>query len=401
MPEKEAAAAEETFQHDADFDDRLIEALDRQYRKYEPYRVLCEQQGVGPNDLKAMVEQGDLHAITAVPAEWFKLRQSNGIYRKLADFDKGGGWMVSSATTGDPSYVWRTEADKTIVIDSFSRVYRSIPKTVCLTFSPASDFLEKVGKRFIIDEHPASVYGLMPTISAEIVFDPIAFLARLDVPRTIFNSIRSMGKGRPVLNLDRRRLMRELDRAERDGSKVILASSVLLLYPAVQSLPKNYDLGRNVLFLTGGGGWDGKKGALMGKLIDKRTFVEDMCRKFNIPEEVVATNFWDTYGTAENGKAQPGPFSLEFGDYIYEVGPDVKLYAVDPATGPVKSGEKGFPKFISPYGIEGFAGACVQQQDIIEVVSAFDDGSVRQFSHIHRASCAGCAIDVAEGVRMS
>jgi hypothetical protein len=384
----------------SEFHERLIEVLERQYHQYEPYGALCESEGVRLEDLKAMVRSGELHRIPAVPADWFKRGQSKGLFTKLGDFQKKGFWLVSSATGGDPSYIWRTEADRQCIVDSFCRAYEKVPKTRCLAFSPEPDFLKRAGKRFAFDEHDVEFYAVVPTITAELAFDGVGFLTRLNVPRTMWTMLKTRGKGRPVLNLDKKLLVRALEDAEQNKSQVILASSILLLYPALRSLPRTYDLGGNAFFLTGGGGWDGKKGTLVGEPIDKPTYIREMCERFGIPEDAIETNFWDTYGTAENGKAQPGPFSRELGDFIYEVGDDVKLYALDPVDGLARAGENGFPKFISPYGTEGFAGACVQQQDILKVLSLNDDGSVRQFTHIHRATCAGCALDIAEYVKI-
>ena len=154
------------------------------------------------------------------------------------------------------------------------------------------------------------------------------------------------------------------------------------------------------IFVTGAGGWDGKKGTTQGDAIDKAEFVVEMCAKFSIPASAIPTNFVDVYGTAENGKAQAGFFSTDYGDYVFEVGDDVKMYVVDGEGGLAREGVQGSPRFISPYGVEGNAGACLQQSDSVTVVSLADDGSVKRFTHVARASLASCAYEHAEGVRM-
>ncbi len=383
---------------ESDFHERLKEVMDSQYWRFEVYRSLCEKEGVRLDDIKAMIDSGELHSIPAVPADSFKRDMSQGRFRELADFEKPGAWLVSSSTTGDPSYVWRTAADRQSVIDSFTNAYSAVSVSRCLAFSPNPDFLRKAGKRFALDEHQTEFYALIPSLASELAFGEVDFLTGVHVPRTLWTMIKTMGKGRPVLNVRKRFLTHALKNAERENMPVLLGSSILLLYPAIKSLARNFDLGKNVYFLTGGGGWDGKKGILSGQPINKGQYVREMLEKFGMPEEAAGTNFWDTFGTAENGKAQPGPFSKELDDFVFEVGADVKLYALDPVEGVAKEGDMGIPKFISPYGVEGFAGACVQQQDIIKVVSLFDDGSVRQFTHVHRATCAGCALDAADGV---
>jgi len=390
-----------------DFYTALEEALERQYQVYEPYQTLCEMEGVRLNDLKAIVRSGELQHIPAIPADWFKGKKSRGLFKKLSNLQSDGRWLISSATSGDPSYTWRTQRDRQAIADSFARAYQKVPSCKMLVFSPDPQFLEKAGKRFAIDDRPIELYAVVPTLAAEKVFDGVDYMARLNLVRTLWIMAKTRGKGRPVLDLQKQVLTRILEEAERTGSQIALGASVLMLYPAIKNLSRKYNLGGNVYFVTGAGGWEGKKGTLVGDPIDKPKFIEDMCEKLGIPEDAVETNFWDIYGTTENGKAIAGAYSREFGDFVFEVEGEVKLYVIDPVSGkPAKEGEKGFPRFISPIGVEGFAGGCVQQSDLVTVVSLFDDGSVHRFTHISRASGdegpggLGCAYEMVEGVRM-
>lgn len=388
-----------------DFNQKLLPVIERQYQLYEPYQTLCEMEDVSQQDLTALVEAGELHAIPAIPADWFKKEKGKGLFKRLANAQEAGGWIVSSSTSGDPSYTWRTASDKQVIADNFERAYRHVPPCPQLAFSPTPEFLAKVGQRFAIDEQLTDFYATVPTITAGEVFPDTHFMAKLNTIKTIWSMVRSGGKGRPVIELQENTLVRAVEAAERDGTKLLFSASILMLYPSLKKLPRNYDLGANVYFLTGAGGWDGKKGMSHGEYTSKPDFVEEMCVKFNIPKLAVTTNFWDIYGTTENGKAQSGSYSFEHEDYIFEVDDDLKLYIMNPVTGqPAKAGEQGYPRFISPYGVDGFAGACVQQNDTVTVISTFEDGSVKQFTHISRAleiagaGGVGCAYELVEGM---
>ncbi len=391
----------------SEFFDRLTDVMEKQYRFYQPYQTLCEMEGVGWSDIKAMIKLGELYAIPTIPADWFKRNKGKGLFKKLADLQQEGQWLVSSSTSGDSSYTWRTTADIQAITDSFMRAYQRTPACKALAFSPDTNFLRKVGQRFTIDDRPVMFYATVPSSTADDFFVDMDCLVRLNTLRTVWTMIRTRGKGRPVLNLQKERLIRTIEAAEQNGSRLVFAASILMLYPTLKELPQAYNLGKNAYFVTGAGGWDGKKGTMQGETIDKAQFVADMCRKFNIPQSAVSTNFWDIYGTTENGKAQAGPYSSEYNDYLFEATADVKLYVINPVSGrPALTGEQGFPRFISPYGVEGFAGACIQQNDIVTVVSQFDDGSTKQFTHISRASDGegsaggvGCAYELVEGVQ--
>jgi hypothetical protein len=389
----------------SEFTQKLLSVMEKQYRLYEPYRTLCEMENVSQQDLSAMIKDGELQAIPAIPADWFKKEKGKGLFRQLANAKEDGGWLVSSSTSGDPSYTWRTAADVQVIADAFDRAYRRVPQCPQLAFSPPPSFLERVGQRFAIDEHKISFYATVPSSVAGEVFPDTHFMARLNTLKTIWAMVKARGKGRPVIELQVNTLLQTVEAAERTGARLLFSASILMLYPALKNLPRDYDLGANVYFLTGAGGWDGKKGMSQGTTTNKPQFVEEMCTKFNIPREAVSTNFWDIYGTTENGKAQAGSYSFEHGDYVFETDGDVKLYIINPVTGhPAKAGEQGYPRFVSPYGVVGFAGGCVQQNDIVTVVATNDDGSVKQFTHISRATGeagvggVGCAYELVEGM---
>ncbi len=364
-------------------------------------------EGIKFQDLKAAIHSGELYRIPAIPADWFKKNKGKGLFRKLADLKQEGCWLVSSSTSGDSSYTWRTEDDIQSIMDSFARAYRKAPECKAVAFMPDIDFLKKVGQRFAIDDRPVRFYATVPAEAAEKAFGNMDYLVKLNKLKTIWSMVKTGGKGRPVMEIQENILLSGIQAALRNETRLVFAVSVLILHPFLKGLSKKYRLGRNAFFVTGAGGWDGKKGTNRGDPVIKSAFVRDMCEKFGIPESCIETNFRDIYGTTENGKAQAGLYSQEHRDYVFEVEDDAKLYVINPVDGrPAKIGGRGYPRFISPHGTDGFAGACVQQNDLVTVVSLFDDGSVKQFTHISRASGesgaggAGCAYELAEGVRL-
>ncbi|MBN1965259.1 MAG: hypothetical protein JW910_11485 [Anaerolineae bacterium] len=390
------------------FHERLAEVIDRQYALYEPYRTLCAMEDVSREDLHALITDDALHAIPAIPAEWFKRDKGKGLFKQLANFDLPGAWLISSSTSGDPSYIWRTEADRQAIADSFDRAYRHVPAAKSVAFSPTADFLQKVGERFAIDERPVLFYAVIPSRTAAAVFQDMDSLAQLNTLKTLWAMVKSRGKGRPVLELQTHMLRAAIENAVQTRTDLVFSASVLMLYPALSALPGPYALGDNAHFLTGAGGWDGAKGTTSGAAIHKPTYVREMSEKFGLLPERANEHFWDIYGTTENGKAQVGHYVPEYEDFVFTVEEDtVRLYVIDPVSGePATAGGQGYPRFVSPHGVDGFAGACVQQNDIVTVVSTNDDGSVRQFTHIGRASGGegeggvGCAFEMVEGVQL-
>jgi hypothetical protein len=391
----------------ADFNYRFAEVIEKQYQRYEPYRKLCAMENRQLEDLKAMARAGDLQSIPTIPADWFKRGRSKGLFKQLSHIQEGGCWLVSSSTSGDSSYTWRTPADKKQIVDSFAQAYRKLPQAKAVAFSPTAEFLRKIGQRFAIDQHPVEFYAAVPADTAAQVFNNMDSLAKLNLARTIWVMLKTRGKGRPVLDLQKAVLVSAIQEAEQNHSPLIFSASVLMLYPALRGLDRTYKLGKNAYFLTGAGGWDGKKATMQGDRIVKTVYAEQMATRFGVSPDDYEAQFWDIYGTTENGKAQIGHYSREQGDFLFEVGGDVKLYVINPINGqPVKAGEQGYPRFVSPYGVEGFAGASVQQSDIVKVVSLYDDGAVHQFTGISRAmgdegvGGLGCAFELVEGVNL-
>lgn len=384
----------------SEWNDALVDALERQYDAFEPYRILCELQDVERSDLRAFVEGGEAWRAPVVPADWFKRSRSNGLFQRLSAADQqDGAWLLSSSTSGDHSFVWRTLADMATVSRSFDSVWRTTPVDTALFFSPDPDVLAETGRDVAIDDRTTWPYATIPMRQAAACYGETLWLLQ---PRQQDGA----GIGAAGLELRRDLLIEHLERAEAEQRTIGLCMSVLALYPALRELPRSYDLGRNAFIHTGAGGWDGKKGTAIGESIHKPTYVREVAERLGIPEDAWTTNIRDNFGTSENGKAQGGAYSPEWEDFVYITGDDVMLYLIDPVTEqPVGVGGRGYPRFLSHYGWEGSASVAVQQQDLMTAVATNPDGSVRAFTHIARSSGAageegvGCALSMIEGVR--
>jgi hypothetical protein len=283
---------------------------------------------------------------------------------------------------------------------SFAAMWGSIDVETALFFAPEPDRLARSGAQQAIDDKPTWPYATVPLRQAPRHYDQLIWLVQPSVAD-------AAGTGRAGLEIQHDQLRAHLDRAEGDGAPIGLCMSVLMLYPVVRSLPRTYNLGERAYILTGAGGWDGKKGTAVGEPIHKPTYVREVAETLSIPESAWETNFRDVYGTSENGKAQLGTYSRAFEDFVYRVGDDVRLYVIDPVTEtPSSVGGRGYPRFVSAAGVEGFAGVCVQQQDLVTLVEMAADGSAAAFTHIARSAGTegsggvGCALEMSEEVRV-
>jgi hypothetical protein len=383
-----------------DFHDLLVGRIVDQYDRYPVYREICRSHHTERADIERVVRDRELHRIPAVPATLFK--RSKGMYRDLVDLDKKGQWLVSGTTSGDPSYTWRTDNDIECIERAYREAYSHTPKCHMLTFGPSTESLRRIGARFAIDDRPIAFYGSIPSGTADEVFPSMDHLVELDLARTILSMAVRLGKGKPVFRIDRKLVLREIARSVKEGTEISFASAILLLHQTLKSLQGSFPLGNRAYFVVGGGGWDGKKGSTRGEPIDKDRFIREMCRKFDMPGSCISTNFVDIYGTAENAKAHHGFYSVEHKDFVFRVGADARLVVIDPKTlKPVGAGKRGNPIFISPFGAEGCAGACIEQNDIMEPVSFCDDGSVREYTHVFRMTQEGCAYEYSRGVQFS
>jgi len=375
-------------------------ALLAQYDRFELYGALCKQSGVHRDDLSTAVRNRDLARVPSIPTGLFK--RSKSLLADLNDLEQPDGtWTASSSTSGDPSYVLRSDDDLRIMLESYLAAYSKTPGTdLTLVLSPSHTFAtsKNVVRRLELDDgRRALPQYAVPLRGAESHFHDLRYVVRIDMLRTLSNMI--VGNRRPVFRTESRTALRKLlAKAKRNGLSVTLCPNVLLLYPAVMRYDiGELELGDRAFVLTGAGGWGGKKGIFNGEPIDKRTYVADLCTRLGIPRGMAKERFFDIYAFTENHAAHFGSWSDDLSDFVFETAGDTVVYAMNPQTGkPVGPGEVGMFSVISPAGCERTAGVCVVQDDLVKVIDSYRDGSVKRFTGVRRTessagASAGCA----------
>ncbi|MCD6590560.1 MAG: hypothetical protein J7K72_01150 [Candidatus Aenigmarchaeota archaeon] len=401
----------------------LENALLNQFESYEIYRKLCKFRGIEEKDLEKIVHNGELWYIPSIPASFFKIRtpegKRNDLVENLANKKKPGEYSVSSSTSGNPSYVYRTSEDEEVSFRSYKEAFSKAPDTdIGLMFCPELEFMEYVSKGRLekIDDKEMLMYALIGArAAAEKVREKFYMLKLRSKPKLVYEVVRSKltGSSFTPLYFSKNDFLTGLLKAEEEGKSILLGGSVLVMYPAVLELKKagkKFKLDDRVYVITGAGGWDGVKGNTRWKPINKSQFVRDLSEVFDIPPEEAERRFIDNYGTTEDGMSHSGYFSKKLGDFIFEVAEGMKLYLLKPNS-PLKNpeviknpDEPGIPLFISPYGKEGHAGVAIEQGDLIEAISFNDDYSVRKFTGVRRATDRdrghSCAFGMIKDVRI-
>jgi len=372
-----------------DFIADLIQVLRKQMDSCEIYQKSCEKCGITTGDeLEMLVESNDWASIPAISDRMFK--RSGWLYAKLKYDGVPGSWSVSSSTSGDPSYVWRTAADEKVIVDAYMQCYRKATKPdldVMISFAPSLGFLNHLSKRFDLkDGNVAKVQAVMATKAAQnVTSKQYLDLVMLNVPKTIWQT-KVKKIPRPVLEIKTKVLQSMLTRARGDDSSVCLGGSAIFMNQAFGS-SETFSTVKDAFVLSGGGGWDGTKGAVQTGKIDKAKFVETVGDKIGIPAAEREQRFWDNYGITEKAFSCVGSWDVSRNDFIYNTDglyPETKVIACDLLSGELVTEGKGVIRIISPYGNDGATTAAIEESDEITVLSANQDGSVKQFMAIKR-----------------
>lgn len=367
-----------------DVDDALITAVTRQFGWCRPYREACRSKGLVLHDLVALIRSGDSGMLPALSSGLFK--RTGGRFRETAHPWLSGRWLVSSSTSGNPSFRLATYRDIGHINRAFLRAYEKIPDHDVLCFmTPTLSSLERFSTTIRVDGREALMYALLPIYAGLRRCANTCYLYQPDPDGTCQTPALL-----PGFHRDDALVARVLDDAVESGAVVVLAYSALFLRSVLDACrERSYDFGDRIVIATGGGGWSGRKSVSRADPIDKAAFCEELTKVFGIwnPERQIL----DIYSSAETGTAHSGYFDRSLGDYVFDVNPDVKLYALSPESGePAGKGETGIPRTITPHGTEGAAAAVIDQEDdCITVLSTNRDGSVRQFSGITRIPGAG------------
>ncbi|MBN2150734.1 MAG: hypothetical protein JW839_04720 [Candidatus Lokiarchaeota archaeon] len=361
----------------SDFMTQLIAGLKQQFESFDIYSKICGKCGISTaKDIERTVESADWAALPAISDRMYK--RSAGLFGKLK-YNLPGVWHVSSSTSGDPSYVWRTVQDEQSIIKAYASCYRK-PKQmfdISLAFAPGIGMLEGMSMRFDLgDGNKAKMQTILPTIAAVETTKQNVEMIKLG----------PSAEPRPALEINTKDLQEALAKAAAENLSVLFGASVIFIDQVLRSgapLPNTKD----VYIITGGGGWDGSKGAMQAKPIDRAAFVENACIVLGIPTSEADRRIWDNYGVTEKAFSCIGHWDSARKDYIYStenLEPETKVIALDLQTGELVRDGKGIIRIISPHGNNGAATAVMQESDEINVISTNQDGSVKEFVGIKR-----------------
>lgn len=326
----------------------LKDNLVNQYYECPAYKLICDNQGFNPSvNLKS---ENDIEQVPFVATTLFK--KSAGIFTDLlrVPLDKIDKWTMSSSTSGDPSIVGRRATD-------LEQIKKFMDKNVSeydCVFYPEPEVMKKLRSQIVYGKSTESYIGNI--LDMYEFNDNAVFL--LEAEGEELN-----------INLDAfETFLREHNNLEHHVS---IKGSTILLYNTINLLKEKIrpvNLGKNTIVQTGGGGWDGKKGALsVGTTLKRQDFVGEISNFLGIPEE----NFIDSYSFTENSFPISGHYSKEYKDYLFHIPEYGKVIIRDIKTlKPLYNpGDRGFIQMLNAYGTSAFAGASILVDDIGEIVS--------------------------------
>lgn len=348
--------------------DKLKQQIKDTANECEFYKQVCEKQGY---DLEQDVTESNLGEVPYI--SWSAFKESNECFHKLirVPLEDLAYWTISSSTTGDPSLVGRGPSDIEVFKNNYGKVFEDFCKMSTLThlvlFSPSLSFLEKMpgewlGKRgFLFYKDISSLWD---------GFD-ISYLLEFKLYKTIFYMITHFKK-KAFIEINKKLMETSLKRIERNKYPSLVANSPPLMYTHFMEYKKKhgqgFDMPPTFRVQTGGGGWSGVKGRVdIGKEINKAAFHEELMDFFNIPIE----NFADLFGATETPVACGGHWSKKHDDIILHMDPSQgTLLLRDPETlEPItKKNTPGLLEFITPYGVDTYAGLAVLLDDVAEIL---------------------------------
>ncbi|MFX0099050.1 MAG: hypothetical protein ACFFCS_05670 [Candidatus Hodarchaeota archaeon] len=333
------------------------------------YKEICEKQEY---DFDQTVKEDTLGEIPYLNWNYFK--ESNERYHELLriPLEKLSHWTISSSTTGDPSVVGRAFGDVKVFQDNYADVFEdySMMSTLkkLILFAPDLRFLKKMpgewkGKRGFL------FYKDITELWQD--FD-IDYLLKFKLGKVILYMLTHF-KAKAFIEIDGKLLKKSLKQVENEKIPALIANSVPLMYQNFTDYYKKhgegFDMPETFRVQTGGGGWSGTKGRVkLGYKIDKGDFFEKLSDFFNIPVD----NFADLFGATETPIACGGHWSKQHNDVLLHLDKSKgRLILRSPETQePVKkTGEPGVMEFLTPYGVNSYAGVSVLLDDLAEYVN--------------------------------
>ncbi len=350
------------------FYDDLAKTVKETAQDCKIYKNRCDEVEY---DLDVSLNDTNLGEIPYIPWSFFK--QSSNKFKELLrgdTFNKLDYWMESSSTTGDPSIVGRLENDIQVLKANYNDVFNtfSVKDQVnnLILFAPNIRFINKIRHNF----YDKNAYLLYKSIVDIWEGKKVHYLLQFFAWRTIWKLMTTF-KPRAVIGINGKLLDSELDRVERNKIPTIMANSPLWMHKVLldfyKAKKKTLDLSENFNIITGGGGWEGTKGRVkLGYKVEKPEFIEQMCDMFNITID----KFCDNFAATESPLACGGHWSKKYNDFLFHVDNykgRLALRNIDTLEPIKKTGMPGVLEFITPYGVDSYAGVAVLLDDIVQV----------------------------------
>ena len=335
------------------------------------YKKMCEKASYD------FEEELDLDKLAFVPYLLTKhYKENQGIFPQLTRVPENQikYRTVSTATSGNPSIVARTELDikflQTTSVDAYKDFLHWDECTDLFNFVPQRLMLNMVAKRTTHQKKAASfVYFFNQPWEWHC---NNTYMIQYPFLRNAWNQLRHFFRVESVFELKTKKLADTI-RNRKEDDFIVLGGNTILIYNVAEKMFREngitFDLGDHGSVGTGGGGWDGIKGSIKSDPFTKQALVEKIKEVYGIPAE----NIGDIYSFTESSALFPGHYSKKYKDQILHTPPYVKIIVRNLDTGdPVAPGESGTLEVITPYGINGFSSVAVMVDDIVQLLGDND-----------------------------
>ena len=335
------------------------------------YKKLCEKAGY---DFEQDLNLSKLAAVPYLHTKNYK--ENQGVFPQLTRVPENRikYRTISTATSGNPSIVARTELDikflQTMTVDAYKDFLHWDECTYLFNFVPSRFMLNKVATRTTKQPKAASfVYFFNQPWESHC---NNTYMIQYPFFRNMYNQFRHLFRVESVFELKTKKLAETIKNRKEDDF-IVLGGNTILIYNVAEKIFREkgitFDLGNKGAVGTGGGGWDGVKGSIKGQPMTKQDMVDKLKEVYGIPAE----NIGDIYSFTESSALFPGHYSKKHQDQILHTMPFVKIIVRDPETGePVKVGETGTLEVLSPYGINGFSSVAIMVDDFVQLLGDND-----------------------------
>jgi len=328
---------------------KLLREVVNFHLKYnEFYKVITDVVPI-EGDLENIREPAD---IPPLPTNVFK--KSIGKYEDFVTVKElPFHYYASSATSGDPSLVGRTDDDK--------RIMQSVYITGMLDFLGEGGFGET---HFSLSIPP----DLVPS-DTKVKLQTLEIFKAVEELTSVKYYVEPTSKG-VIPRYES--LIDDLNKYKKEKIPASMGGSVILLNEFFSKLIKRqieFDFGSSFKLAFGGGGWDGVKGRIKGSYIEKETFIKNAIDILGIFPE----NIMDGFATSEISVFFPGHWSEEHRDFLYHTPVAYgDILIRDPETYNIIEGEGsvGLLNIIGPLAPTTAGTNSLVVDDVVELVSA-------------------------------